>query len=127
MLFLLPATESLTVTGVLDKALRPSLITPVKSLPRGIVVDFHTVRVIDITALLAFENAIEETKRRGSSVILINIHPSVLPKLKKYEIKNFVFSDSKPDFEIFLKLSALDTEEDVKSDDLSQVDGISTA
>jgi MFS superfamily sulfate permease-like transporter len=100
------------VSQTLDKVLRPDLLVPVDTLPKAIVVDFHSIRIVDITALIGLAEVVHETASRGVSLVLINIHPSVIDYFTKYKIKNQVFDPSISDVDLsqYLKHSDLEVE-----------------
>ena len=95
------------VTQVLDGALRPALLKPVDTLGRGVILDCGSLRVIDWTAMTALDEALFETKSRGVTTVVINVHDTNLPQLQKFGIKNYVFDTEY--FAEFLKQSTLET------------------
>jgi MFS superfamily sulfate permease-like transporter len=99
------------VTSSMDKILKSDLLFCAKSLPRAIIIDFCVVRVIDLTAMVASAEMIAETKKRGVSIVLINLHKGgVLSSLTKFGIKNHVFCrNGEHDLTNYVKQSDLET------------------
>jgi anti-anti-sigma regulatory factor len=60
----------------------------VDRLPLAIGVDMEAVRIIDITALITFEETIKRARAKGIKVFFFNESPSIGASMVKFGIKN---------------------------------------